>query len=62
VRYQVPYLMGYLFSSTYLRRLIMLTVANIMTTEVFTIRSSAKVTQAIALMQEKQVRSLIVER
>ncbi|KPQ34960.1 MAG: CBS domain [Phormidesmis priestleyi Ana] len=40
----------------------MLTVANIMTTEVFTIRSSAKVTQAIALMQEKQVRSLIVER
>ena len=40
----------------------MLTVADIMTTDLFTIRSSAKVTQAIALMQEKQVRSLIVER
>jgi len=31
----------------------MLTVADIMTTDLFTIRSSAKVTQAIALMQEK---------
>ena len=40
----------------------MWTVAHIMTTTVFTIRSSAKVQQAIALMQEKQVRSLIVER
>ena len=40
----------------------MLTVANIMTSEVFTIRSSAKVTQAIALMQAKHVRSLIVEK
>ncbi|MEL6355117.1 MAG: CBS domain-containing protein [Cyanobacteria bacterium J06627_28] len=40
----------------------MLTVADIMTKEVFTIRSSAKVVQAIALMQEKKVRSLIVER
>ena len=40
----------------------MLTVADIMTTDLFTIRSSAKVTQAIALMQENQVRSLIVER
>ncbi|NJM97649.1 MAG: CBS domain-containing protein, partial [Phormidesmis sp. RL_2_1] len=40
----------------------MLTVADIMTPKVFTIRSSAKVTQAIALMQKKQVRSLIVER
>jgi CBS domain-containing protein len=40
----------------------MLTVADIMTDDVFTIRSSAKVTQAIALMQEKQVRSLIVEK
>lgn len=40
----------------------MLTVADIMTTDVVTIRSSAKVTQAIALMQEKQVRSLIVEQ
>ncbi len=40
----------------------MLTVADIMTTDLFTIRSSAKVTQVIALMQEKQVRSLIVER
>jgi len=40
----------------------MLTVADIMTTDVVTIRSSAKVTQAIALMQKKQVRSLIVEQ
>lgn len=40
----------------------MRTVADIMTTTVLTIRSSAKVQQAIALMQEKQVRSLIVER
>lgn len=40
----------------------MLTVADMMTREVFTIRSSAKVAQAIALMQSKQVRSLIVER
>ena len=40
----------------------MLTVADVMTDDVFTIRSSAKVTQAIALMQEKQVRSLIVEQ
>ena len=40
----------------------MLTVADIMTPEVLTIRSSAKVTQAIALMQKEQVRSLIVER
>lgn len=40
----------------------MLTVADIMTTEVSTIRSSATVAQAIALMQNEQVRSLIVER
>ena len=40
----------------------MWTVADIMTKTVFTIRSSAKVQQAIALMQEKQVRSLVVER
>ncbi len=40
----------------------MLTVADIMTTEVVTIRSSARVTQAIALMQQSQMRSLIVER
>ncbi len=40
----------------------MWTVADIMTKTVFTIRSSAKVHQAIALMQEKQVRSLVVER
>ena len=40
----------------------MLNVSNIMSTEVFTIRSSAKVTQAIALMQTKKVRSLIVEK
>jgi CBS domain-containing protein len=40
----------------------MLTVADIMTTDVVTIRSSAKVTQAIALMQATQMRSLIVER
>ncbi len=39
----------------------MLTAADIMTTDVCTIRSSAKVTQAIALMQANQVRSLIVE-
>lgn len=38
------------------------TVADIMTPKVLTIRSSAKVTQAIALMQKNQVRSLIVER
>lgn len=40
----------------------MLTVTDIMTTDVCTIRSSAKVTQAIALMQAKHVRSLIVEQ
>ena len=40
----------------------MLIVADIMTTEVFSVRSSAKVTQAIALMQAKHVRSLIVEK
>jgi CBS domain-containing protein len=40
----------------------MLTVAEIMTTDVVTIRSSAKVTQAIALMQSRQMRSLVVER
>ena len=40
----------------------MRTVADIMTKTVFTIRSSAKVQQAIALMQKHQVRSLIVER
>lgn len=40
----------------------MLTVADIMTANVFTIRSSAKLTQAILLMQQQQVRSLIVER
>lgn len=40
----------------------MLTVADIMSSEVFTIRSSAKVIQAIALMQKNQVRSLIVEQ
>ncbi|MEL6552214.1 MAG: CBS domain-containing protein [Cyanobacteria bacterium J06621_11] len=38
------------------------TVADIMSTEVFTIRSSAKVTQAIALMQSQGARSLVVER
>ncbi len=40
----------------------MLTVADIMTRQVLTIRSSAKVAQAIALMQTKKTRSLIVER
>lgn len=40
----------------------MLTVKDIMTTEVCTIRSSATVAQAIALMQTHQLRSLIVER
>lgn len=40
----------------------MLTVADVMTHEIFTIRSSAKLSQAIALMQAKQVSSLIVER
>lgn len=37
-------------------------VADIMTTEVFTIRSSAKVTAAIAIMQAHKARSLVVER
>lgn len=40
----------------------MLTVTDIMTSDVITIRSSAKVMQAIALMQSEQMRSLIVER
>ncbi|MGB3787358.1 MAG: CBS domain-containing protein [Phormidesmis sp.] len=40
----------------------MLTVTDIMTRDVVTIRSSVKVVQAIALMQERQVPSLIVER
>ncbi|MBE9063078.1 CBS domain-containing protein [cf. Phormidesmis sp. LEGE 11477] len=40
----------------------MLTVADVMTRDVWTIRSSAKLAQAIAFMQAKQVRSLIVER
>ena len=35
--------------------------ADIMTTKVFTIHSLATITQAIALMQEQRVRSLIVE-
>ena len=38
-----------------IRRGVMLTVTDIMTTDVCTIRSSAKVTQAIALMQAKHV-------
>ena len=40
----------------------MLTVSDIMTTDVVTIRSSAKVAQAIALMQSQNVRALIVEK
>ena len=40
----------------------MLTVADIMSRETCTIRSSAKLTQAVLLVQQKQVRSLIVER
>ncbi|MEL6489140.1 MAG: CBS domain-containing protein [Cyanobacteria bacterium J06621_3] len=40
----------------------MITVADIMSSRVFTIRSSAKVTQAIALMQAHKVRSLVVEK
>ena len=40
----------------------MLTIAEIMCHKVATIRSSATVTQAIALMQEKKVRSLVVEK
>ncbi|MGB7085311.1 MAG: CBS domain-containing protein [Phormidesmis sp.] len=40
----------------------MLTVADIMTAEVFTVRSSATIAQTIALMQKNQVRSLVVER
>ena len=40
----------------------MLTVADVMTRKVFTIRSSAKLHHAMALMQKEQVRSLIVER
>ena len=39
----------------------MLTVADVMTTEVFTIRSSATVAQAMVMMQDNQVRSLLVE-
>ena len=40
----------------------MFQATDIMTEEVFTISSSATVAQAIALMQEKKVRSLIVDR
>lgn len=40
----------------------MLTVADIMSTDVLTIRSSVKVVQAIALMQKHQMRSLVVEK
>lgn len=40
----------------------MLTVSDIMTTDVVTIRSSAKVAQAIALMQSHRVRALVVEK
>ena len=40
----------------------MLTVADIMTTSVLLIASSATVAEAIELMQQKQVRSLLVER
>lgn len=40
----------------------MLTVADIMSTKVLTIRSSVKVIQAIALMQEHGMKSLIVEK
>lgn len=40
----------------------MLTVSDIMTTDVVTIRSSAKVAQVIALMQSQHVRALVVEK
>lgn len=40
----------------------MFQATDIMTEEVFTIRSSATVAQAIALMQAKKIRSLIVDR
>ena len=40
----------------------MATVADIMTAEVVTIRSAARVTEAIALMQQRAVTALIVER
>ncbi|NEP17311.1 MAG: CBS domain-containing protein [Leptolyngbya sp. SIO4C1] len=41
---------------------VQLTVADLMTEEVFTIQSTATVAQAIALMQAHKLRSLIVER
>ncbi len=40
----------------------MLTVADIMTTNVWLIASSATVAEAIEQMQRRQVRSLLVER
>ncbi|EDX84554.1 CBS domain pair protein [Synechococcus sp. PCC 7335] len=40
----------------------MLTVSDVMTRKVFTIRSSAKLHHAMALMQKEKVRSLLVER
>ena len=40
----------------------MATVADIMTAEVVTIRSAARVTQAITLMQQRGVTALIVEK
>ncbi|MGB3293954.1 MAG: CBS domain-containing protein [Phormidesmis sp.] len=40
----------------------MATVADIMTAEVVTIRSAARVTEAIALMQQRAVTALIVEK
>lgn len=40
----------------------MTTVADVMTTEVVTIRSSARVAEAIALMQQRGIQALIVEK
>ncbi|MEM9906205.1 MAG: CBS domain-containing protein [Cyanobacteria bacterium P01_D01_bin.44] len=40
----------------------MLTIVDIMTEEVFTIQASATVAEAIALMQDQKLRSLIVDR
>ncbi|MEO1444734.1 MAG: CBS domain-containing protein, partial [Cyanobacteria bacterium J06635_11] len=40
----------------------MTTVAEVMTSEVVTIRSSARVAEAITLMQQRSIQALIVEK
>lgn len=40
----------------------MMTVADVMTSEVVTIRNSARVSEAIALMQQRNIQALIVEK